>query len=185
MLSRARLAHILWQLLILLGLRLPIPLNTDQAEQMRLVFDGKAFSPSTGLLADLTFYAFHPTMLDRQPANGDSTSPKVEGAAEHKFDECEICKDMQVGNHCCLAELHMCSIWACTQQRWSKQGTHDLPGFERGRSTCNSTAFVLLVALYASRLSTTWLQQYVLEAVCSAALHPFWTSGLVSPQTGQ
>ena len=184
MLSRARLAHILWQLLILLGLRLPIPLNTDQAEQMRLVFDGKAFSPSTGLLADLTFYAFHPTMLDRQPANGDVTSPKVEGAAEHKYNECELCKDMQVGHSCCLAELHMCSIWACTPAA-VERATHGLPGFERGRSTCNRTGFVLLVALYASRLSTTWLQQYVLEAVCSAALHFFRTSGLVWPQTGQ
>ena len=95
----------LWQLLILLGLRLPSPLHADQTEQGRILFDGKAFSPSVPLLADLTFQAFHQTLLDKEPANGDATSPKVEGATVHRFNECELCKDMEVGIHCCLAEL--------------------------------------------------------------------------------
>ena len=171
-LSRDRLAAMLWQLLILLGLRLPSPVIADQAEQLRIVFDGKTFTPSIALLAELTSQAYHQTLLDKQPANGDATSPKVEGAAVHRLDECELCKDMEVGVGCCLAVCVLFSTCARTQQRWSKQGTHDLPGFERGRSACNSTGLVLHVALYAVYCSTTWLQQCALAAVCPAALHP-------------
>ena len=99
-LSRHRLAAMLWQLLILLGLRLPNPLTIDQTEQMRIVFDGKAFSLTPALLADLTAQAFHQTLPDKQPANGDATSPKVEAATVHNYNDCDLCKDMEVGTYC-------------------------------------------------------------------------------------
>ena len=91
----------LWQLLILLGLRLPNPLNAGQAEQARILFDGKAFTPCPALLANLTSQALHQTMLVKQPANGDVTSAKVESAAAHKSNtECKLCKDREVGIYC-------------------------------------------------------------------------------------
>ena len=184
LLSRDRLAAMLWQLLILLGLCLPTPLIADQTEQVRIVFDGKAFSPSTALLADMTFQAFHQTLLDKESANGDATSPKVEGATVHRHNECELCKDMEVGINCCLAELHAVQH-LCPHLAAVEQGTHDLTGFERGRSTSNSTKVVLLLALYAFTS-----QHHMAAAVCigsgvSSCTAPPWASGMVWPQTGQ